>query len=248
MAVAAVPAVAVAILALEVQLARMGPDLPDDAPLEHDGRVGGPGPALRMLWLGDSTAAGVGATTPDRALPRRVAAGLGRPVELASLAVSGDRIADVVNDQLAGVAAFRPDVVLISIGANDVVHLTSRDNFRSTYRELVADLPADALLVVLGVPDMGAPPRFAQPLRSVAAFRGRQLEEVARSVATESDAVYVDVAGETGPTMRSNTARYFAEDRYHPSDDGYALWADAVLEQLLPELGPAREEVVGAHR
>ncbi len=55
--------------------------------------------------------------------------------------------------------------------------------------------------------------------------------------ATAAGAVYVDIAGETGPVMRADRGRYFAEDRYHPSDDGYALWADAVLEVLEPALG-----------
>ncbi len=236
-ALAAVPAAVALVLGVEVQLARTGPDLEDDTPLRHDGRIGGgAGPGLRMVWLGDSTAAGVGASGADLAIPRRVAAGLDRPVELTSLAVSGDRVSDVVEDQLPGLAARDPDVVLVSIGANDVVHLTSRADFRSGYDDLVAAIPAGTLLVLLGVPDMGAPPRFLQPLRGIASLRGRQLDGVSVDVARDSGAVYVDIAGETGPTMRSDTDRYFAADRYHPSDAGYALWADAVLRQLRPAL------------
>lgn len=236
---ALVPVVAAVVLGVEVQLARHGPDLPDDTPLDHDGRIGPTAstqPALQMVWLGDSTAAGVGASAADQAIPTRVARALDRPVELTSLAVSGDRVADVVADQLPAVAALHPDVVLVSIGANDVVHLTSRSDFRATYRELAAAVPDGALLVLLGVPDMGAPPRYLQPLRGIAALRGRQLDEITRAIADESGAVYVDIAGQTGPTMRSDTDRYFAADRYHPSDDGYALWASATLEQLRPAL------------
>lgn len=233
----AVPAAALALLGVEVQLARSGPELPDDTPLDHDGVIGaGTGEPLTMVWLGDSTAAGVGATDADHAIPRRVARALDRPVELTSFAVSGDRVADVVDDQIDRLAELRPDVVLVSIGANDVVHLSSRDVFRSTYDELVAAIPEGTLLVLLGVPDMGAPPRYLQPLRGIAALRGRQLDGVSRAVARDAGAVYVDIAGETGPTMRSDTDRYFAEDRYHPSDDGYALWATAVVEQLRPAL------------
>jgi lysophospholipase L1-like esterase len=233
------------VLGVEVQLARTGPEL-DDAPLDHDGRVGSPGaePALRMVWLGDSTAAGLGASSADRAIPRRVAAALGRPVEVTSLAVSGDRVADVVADQAPRLDDLDPDVVAVSIGANDVVHLTSRDAFRRDYERLVAAVPEGALLVVLGVPDMGAPPRLAQPLRAVAGLRGRQLDGVARSVAAEHGAVYVDIAGETGPTMRSDTSRYFAADRYHPSDDGYALWARATVDPLQRALD-ARSDGIG---
>jgi len=242
---AAVPVVAVAVLGAEVQLARVGPDLPDDAPLDHDGQVGGAGSSLRMVWLGDSTAAGVGATSARFAIPRRVAAQLDRPIEVTNIAVSGDRVRDVVEDQLPQLDALRPDVVLISIGANDVTHLTSQADFRRTYAEMLAAMPDGAIVVVLGVPDMGAPPRLAQPLRAIAGLRGRQLDELVRTLADDHGAEYVDIAGETGPTMRSDTARYFAADRYHPSDDGYALWADAVLAVLKPVL-PAAKAVVDA--
>jgi len=235
--IVAVPVVAAVVLGVEVELARRGPDIEDDTPLQHDGRVGAAeGPALRMVWLGDSTAAGVGASDAAHAIPGRVAAALDRPVDVTSLAVSGDRVADVVADQLPELAALRPDVVLVSIGANDVVHLTSRADFRSGYDQLVAAIPDGALLVLLGVPDMGAPPRYLQPLRGIASFRGRQLDGVSVDVARDNDAVYVDIAGETGPTTRSDTDRYLAADRYHPSDDGYALWADAVVDQLEPAL------------
>ena len=242
--VAAVPVVAAVVLGVQVQLARSGPQL-DDAPLDHDGRVGGPGDPLRMVWLGDSTAAGLGATTAEQAIPRRVATALDRPIEVTSLSVSGARIDDVLSGQLDQVAALRPDVVAVSIGANDVVHLTSRDAFRSDYQRLIEALPADALLVILGVPDMGAPPRLAQPLRALAGLRGRQLEGVARDLASDAGAVYVDIAGETGPTMRSDTGRYFAADRYHPSDAGYELWADAVLAELEPALRTGASQPVG---
>jgi lysophospholipase L1-like esterase len=101
--------------------------------------------------------------------------------------------------------------------------------------------------VILGVPDMAAPPRLAQPLRALTGLRGRQLAAVSREVATEAGAVFVDIAGETGPAIRSDPGRYLAVDRWHPSDDGYALWAAAVLEQLVPAL-ERREERTGAHR
>jgi lysophospholipase L1-like esterase len=234
--VAAVPVVAIAVLAAEVQMARRGPDLPDRPELGHDGRIGGPGAALRMVWIGDSTAAGVGASSASTAIPQRVASALDRPVDLTVLAVSGARIADVLQDQLPQVAALDPHIVLVSVGANDVVHLTSREDFRSRFHELLDRLPEPATVLLLGVPDMGAPPRFAEPLRSLSALRGRQLEAITADVADERRATYVDIAHETGPEMRSDTDRYFAGDDYHPSDDGYRLWADAVLERLVPLL------------
>ena len=232
--VAAVPVAVLgfgALLGVEVLLARRGQMLEGPA-LDLDGRVGGSGPALRVVWLGDSTAAGVGASEGSDALPTVVATRLDRPVELHVLAVSGERVGGVVDDQLPAVATLEPDAVFVSVGANDVTHLTSRGAFGDQYRTLLAGLPDGVAVVVLGVPDMGAVPRLAQPLRAVAGFRGRELDEVVREVAAGHDAVYVPVAAATGPAFRAAPDRYFAADDYHPSPAGYRLWADAVVAAL----------------
>lgn len=188
-------------------------------------------PPLRMVWLGDSTAAGVGATTADSALPRQVAARLGRPVQLTVLARSGARIGDVVDEQLPQLADLRPELVVVSVGSNDVTHLTGAGAYRDRWRRLVP--PPDAVLIALGIPDMGSPPRLPQPLRALVGWRARRLDRWgAVRLAEENRATYVDIAGETGPAFRQDPERYFAEDRYHPSDAGYRLWADAVVDQL----------------
>ena len=218
-----------ALLVVEVQLARGGAVL-DGRPLELDGRVGGGGgPPLRVLWLGDSTAAGVGVDQPDDALPDVVASALGRPVDLEVRAVSGARIGDVLDDQAPSTTGLEADVVFVSVGANDVTHLTSRDDFGDRYRSLLRQLRAGSAVVLLGVPDMGAIPRLAQPLRAVAGFRGRELDEVVRDVAAEAGATYVPIAAATGPAFRGEPEQLFAADEYHPSAAGYRLWADAVL-------------------
>lgn len=224
-----VPAVAVAVLVAEANLARRGPEL-DGPRLELDGRLGGIGDALDVVWVGDSTAAGVGASTIDDALPRVVAAGLGRPVELRVLARSGATVDDVVAHQLPVLAGLAPDAVFVSAGANDVTHLTSRVDVERAYRRLVAGVPAGAAAVLLGVPDMGAIPRLAQPLRALAGWRAEQLDEVVRHVARDTASTYVDIAGRTGPVFRADPDRFFAADDYHPSDEGYRRWAEAVLE------------------
>ncbi|HEV7861632.1 MAG TPA: SGNH/GDSL hydrolase family protein [Acidimicrobiia bacterium] len=216
------------VLVVEIQLARMGGRLPAvEVVLDR------PGAGRRIVWLGDSTAAGVGASSSPGALPSQVEDGLGSPdASLAVLAVSGSRAADVLREQVPKVAALRPDLLLISVGANDAVHLTGRGSFRHTYEELVRALPPGVPVVLLGVPDMGAIPRFAQPLRALSGWRGRNLDTEVRRVAAATGAVYADIAGPTGPSFRRHPGRYFAADDFHPSDAGYGLWADAVLRVL----------------
>jgi lysophospholipase L1-like esterase len=194
----------------------------------------GSGRPVRITWLGDSTAAGVGASAPDRALPRQVAALLDRPVDLTVLAVSGDRVADVRDAQVPDVPS-NPDAIVISVGVNDVVHLTRRDDFARRYREVLDGLPP-APVVLLGVPDLGSVSRFLQPLRFIAGVRGGTLDAVIADLSRDRSLGYVDIAGETGPAFRDDPGRYFSADEYHPSDDGYGLWADAVVPVLEEEL------------
>ncbi len=215
------------LLGVELLLATRGAP-PPPVPADIDVCVGCDGSIepLRTVWLGDSTAAGVGVTDADGVLGRQVARRLARPVDVLVLASSGDTVADVVTAQLPRVPA-DAQVVFVSVGANDTTHLTSAGTFSSSYRKLVESIPQDACLVLLGVPDIGSPPRLAQPLRAVAGWRGRALDRQVRAVARGAGATYVDIAGATGPAFRRDRS-LFAVDGYHPSESGYALWAGAV--------------------
>lgn len=216
-----------AVLAVEIQLARWGRGLPELESVDQDGRVGGPGPAVSIVWLGDSTAAGVGASGPDGTLPLIVARRLDRPVDLTVLAESGARVGDVLDDQVPAVAGLAPDLVVISVGSNDVSHLTRAGDFRSRYTDMLDRLPGDTAAVLLGVPDMGSITRLAQPLRFVTGVRGGTLDAELADLARDRGLAYVDIAGEAGPSFRDDPDRYLAADQYHPSDAGYRLWADA---------------------
>ena len=219
------------VVAAEIQLARSGDRLP-----ERKLVLDRPGTGPRVVWLGDSTAFGEGASSAPGAVPSQVQDGLGIPdASLAVVAVSGARVADVLARQVPLVAGLHPDLVLISVGANDTIHFTGRGDFRHGYERLVRALPPGVPVVLLGVPDMGAIARFAQPLRAMAGRRGRGLDAEVRRVAAVTGAVYADIAGPTGPAFRRDPRRYFAADDFHPSDAGYGLWADAVLKVLRRE-------------
>jgi hypothetical protein len=57
-------------------------------------------------------------------------------------------------------------------------------------------------------------------------------------------AVYVDIAGQTGPAFRQNRERLYAEDRFHPDAAGYRLWAEAVIDQLRRRGGRRQGDIV----
>lgn len=226
----------VAVITAEFRVAGIWPRLPEPD-FDLDGPVGGNGaadgrPPLRVVWLGDSTVAGEGASDAAHTLVHQVAAGLRRPVDLRVLAESGVTAAGSI-ERAGHVAGLRPDLVFVSVGANDASHLNTRRRFGRQYRELVRALPQGVPLVLLGVPDMGAGvPRRVQPLRAFGEWRGVRLDAEVRRAAEEVGATYVNIAGRTGRLFRRHRDQLYAADRYHPDDSGYEVWARAVLDRL----------------
>ncbi len=196
-------------------------------------------PALQLTMVGDSTAAGVGATSTAATVGAQLAAGIaatGRTVTLTSVAVSGSRTADLA-DQVRQVAArpvaARPGLAVVLIGANDATHLSSLGSVRTTLEAAIRALRASgAAVVVAGCPDLGAARAFPQPLRLIVADRGRAVAGAEHRAASVAGAGYVDLARETGPAFRADPGLLSA-DRFHPSDRGYARWARALLPAVL---------------
>lgn len=226
------------LLGAEVVYAILAERLPPRKPHDLDGRVGGSGAPLRMAWIGDSVAAGVGASGPDAALPRVVAQALGRPVELDVVAFSGARVSGALDDQVPLVEALDPppDVIVVVIGANDVIHLAGGRRFRRDYDRLLAHVNAVGArhVICLGLPSFSSTPRFLQPLRTIIAWRARVLDAEVRTSAAEHEAHYVDIASATEPAFDANPEGTHAADDFHPNDAGYRAWARAVLSVLRP--------------
>lgn len=192
--------------------------------------------ALTYVILGDSTAAGVGghyesgiAMSTTRALEQRT------PVTMTNLGVSGARMRDVRERQLPAAETLRPDLVLLSAGANDVTHLTRVGSMRDDLRAIVMRLRTAnprVTIVITGSPDMGAPPRIPRLLRPIASHRTKVVNAMFDAEAKELGLVFARIAEKTGPLFRADRS-LFAADRFHPNDRGYATWVAVLSEVLL---------------
>ena len=238
----------VVLLVIEVLVALNGRSLPPRLPLRLDrdfdgpSDSGDPGEPITMVWLGDSTGAGVGASSVETALPTEVVRGLERSIRLRVLATSGARVDDVLMKQLPLLPALNPDVVVVGVGGNDVTHLTPRGVFEGLYDAVLHRITSlrPGIVVVMGIGDFGTVPRIPQPLRALTGWRGRRFDDVIRKVADERGAAYVDLYAKTGPAFGSDPALFYSEDGFHPSDAGYRAWAKVILDVLRPRLAEAR--------
>lgn len=193
--------------------------------------------------MGDSTAAGVGADYQHGiAMETTHQLERSRAVEMTNLSVSGARIGDVLRDQLPRAETLHADVVLLSVGANDVTHLTPAGSMRNHLREIVKRLRAanpGAAIVITGSPDMGAPPRIPPLLRGIASWKTRQVNRMFVAEAESLSLTFAPIAERTGPFFRSDRS-LFAADRFHPNERGYAVWIPVLNEALAKALADHR--------
>lgn len=185
------------------------------------------GPVARVAWLGDSLAAGLGCDDVTDTPAHLVARLLERPVDVTMLAIPGARAADVLTSQLP-LLRERPDLVVISVGANDVASSTTRSAYAAELDELLDRLcPTPVLL--LSLPDMSMADRMAEPLRSLAGARARWFEAARAQVARRHAHVRsVDIATRPAGLSRQAGRHLLSADRFHPGAEGYRIWAERI--------------------
>ncbi len=213
-----------------------------------DGDVGPPeADAHRVVWIGDSLAAGLGAIAPDVTLPRLVAAHGGRRTRLHVLAKPGATSRDVVTNQLPalellrhglGQIGQRVDAIGVTVGGNDIAALTGRRRFRRNVARIVGAAESTPLILV-SIPDLQDAIRLPHPLRTFASWRARWLDrELRRAAKTHPHVHYASVRGRPAWIRRRDLRNFLAADRFHPSGAGYAIWADRVAEAFEAALAP----------
>jgi lysophospholipase L1-like esterase len=190
-------------------------------------------PPVRLVLLGDSSAAGAGVDkvtdTVGGQLARLLADGSGLRVQLSSVGVSGSRSTDLATQVARALLGERPDVAVVLIGANDAATARRPGESAAYLGAAVRRLRDAGVEVVVGTcPDLGAVRAIAQPLRGVAGWWGRRTAHAQNRAVAAAGGAVVDIGAETGSVFRAD-AGTLCFDGFHPSADGYRVWAEALL-------------------
>lgn len=210
------------------------------------------GDPLDLLVLGDSIAAGLGADRPRDALgpqlARRLAKRTRRAVRLTTRAQVGAE-SSMLAAQVSGLPpGYRPDVAVVVVGGNDVIHRIRVASACAALGETVGRLRERGAEVVIGTcPDLGALRPVPQPLRTLGQRVSRQLAAAQRETALGLGAHAVSLADVVGPFFLAQPDEMFALDRFHPSSAGYRRTAKALLPAVLFALGHEHQPRFGHH-
>ncbi len=195
-------------------------------------------PPFRYIVIGDSTSLGQGASAQIENYSYQYAQSTllqnYQAVQIYNLAVSGAKTGDILANQVETAIALAPDLIMLSVGANDVTNLVNVTDFRRNYAMILQQLSrSSAEIVLLNIPAFSTVPLFWEPYRFIADYRGRQFNQIIAEVAkAEPKVKLVDIYNGTEREFRLYPERNFSEDKFHPSSAGYAVWARVIAESL----------------
>jgi len=195
--------------------------------------------AIVYVALGDSTGAGVGAREGGYVarLFKRIEER--RPGStLLNVCVSGATSEDLVRDQLEKGVAANPDLVTVGIGINDIGHGLTLEQFSKNFEEILTTLQekTHAQIVVTNLPDVSSAPRIPSVMKSTYQRQIEQYSQRLEEIAKRHGVTVFDVYSITKDELPSHP-EYFSNDGFHPSDEGYELWASHMWPTVAGAIG-----------
>lgn len=194
---------------------------------------------VRLLVLGDSTAAGVGVDKADLGLGGQLARALNGATERRVLwraqGRSGATARDLIARHLKPALREKTTLVFLSVGANDALAVRSARGFRRDIGHIidkVFDAHPDAVLLMSSLPAFFRFRGLPEPLRSTLYRHSQALEHEARELIDAHPRAHMS------PPPPPYTEGFFAVDDFHPGAQGYREWADfAVADALTSPVG-----------
>ncbi|WP_245258630.1 SGNH/GDSL hydrolase family protein [Methylopila sp. M107] len=198
---------------------------------------------FRILVVGSSSTAGVGATSPSKAYTARLETELeqrlaGVDVSVVARGIGGETAVGAEARLKTEIGAAKPDLVIWQIGTNDVYRKIDVAAFRSIAERGIADITAAGVDVALLDPqyvpqDEALYTPYIGVLKQISAATGVP-------IARRYDAMK-SIAKSGGAAMISG-------DRLHMNDTGHACVGAFLAEALDRKIAPLPPAMVEAHR
>jgi len=220
------------IIAQGLYVRRITPRLPE--PEGSRSGLGGTGLSIRLLILGDSAAAGVGVSTQNEALSGQLVSALGSDFEVSwKLMARTGHTAKSVAALLETVPPEAFDVVVTSVGVNDVTHGTMARQWINQQRRIIDLLQSKfhaRHILLSNLPPMHLFPALPQPLRWYLGMRAKRFNDLLTEIAADCNRC------ELVTTHFPLEDAYMAADGFHPGARAYFVWANQIAANICNRL------------
>lgn len=198
---------------------------------------------ILYVALGDSSVAGVGTSRPEWNyvnLLHRWLRSVYPKTMVQNLGVSGAMSADVARDQVGPAVAARPQLITLSVGPNDITQGREVQEYETNLDTIIGTLARDtgAVIITSLVPDLGVAPRFRGEEKVRFGRQAVLFNEAIRRVGGRYGIELVDLYTTSQQEVPANPGLVSA-DAYHPSDAGYARWAELMWQRIEAKIPPA---------
>lgn len=198
--------------------------------------IEGEEPAINLLILGDSSAAGVGVADSEDALGARLAQHLsqksGRRVVWRAAGFNSATAGELRDHVVPNLAPEAWNHIVLTVGTNDAKNFHSVRRFKKEFGGLLYGLRArwpEARIVWSPVVDMTRVPALPKLLGEVLEIRAELINAMGRRLCDERGAL----AAPRLPILDPQAG--FSEDGFHASAAGYAAWAVHLARSLILE-------------
>jgi lysophospholipase L1-like esterase len=206
-----------------------------DAQGETIGKFGGENESVKLLAIGESTVAGVGAQTHETALTGQFAKHLsnkiGRSVEWFAVGRSGIRAGETIRELVPKIPDEKFDYIMVGLGGNDVLKLSSPRKWRRDMIRLLGILKEknpSAKIFITNAPAVRLSPVLPQPIKFIlghlSALHDKNTKEFTREM---KDVFYYH--------QPTEVIEGFFADGLHPSEKGYDVWSETILNFCINE-------------
>jgi acyl-CoA thioesterase-1 len=182
--------------------------------------------AIKVLAIGSSSTAGVGASSPMATYPARLEGELEKlfpnvEVDVVNRGMSGEIAAGAARRMRDAVADVEPDLVVWQVGTNDAIARVEVDSFAASLTETLDWLKGHKIDVVL------VDPQYTASLAKDDYYAAmvRTIEEIARKSRVPLVRRYEAMRFMAG---RAKDDIYLARDHFHLNDLGYRCMAEHV--------------------
>lgn len=206
-----------------------------DAQGETTGKSGASAESVKLLAIGESTVAGVGARTHETALTGQFAKHLGvkigKSVEWLAVGRSGITAGETIHELVPKIPNEKFDYIMVGLGGNDVLKLSSPRKWRRDMTKLLEILKEkipNAKIFITNAPAIRLSPVLPQPIKFILGHLSALHDKNTKQFTREMENVFYF-------HQPTEVVEDFFADGIHPSEKGYDIWSETILNFCIDE-------------